>query len=278
MPIEVTARSDVKPGGISGAIVSVEQNGSVSLVAFPPTTGSSSPYKMVFERADSPTSEFREIGTTTNLNRYTDITVNSSEQSYCYRVRYENACGTRSDSSEAICTIFLQKNGNTIRWTNDLPFTDDMGSYFVIKLNQGGASSETGVGLNITYDPKFDDPTEQQFDYQIRARSRNGAFLSYSNTIVYRREAALFLPDAFSPNGDGINDVFEARGVFFDDIQMIIYNRWGQSIFQSSTAGQGWDGTIAGERAPEGNYSYKVIIRDTTGTQFVKAGTLLLLR
>ncbi len=278
LPIEVTGRSDVKPGVITQAIVSVENNGSVSVVAFEPTQGASSPFKMVFERADGPTSEFREIGVTSNLNRYSDITVNSSERSYCYRVRYENACGTRSDPSEAVCTIFLSRTGNKISWTSDLPFTDDMGGYFVIKLNQGGGSSETGVGLNSSYDTRLDDPNEQQFDYQIRARSRNGNFLSFSNLIVFRRDAALFLPDAFSPNGDGLNDVFEGRGTFFDDIQMIIYNRWGQSIFQTSTAGQGWDGMVGGERAPEGNYSYKIIIKDNTGTEFVKTGILLLLR
>ena len=277
-PIEVTARSDRKPGVITDAIVSVENNGSVSVVAFPPAQGSSLTYKMVFERADSPTGEFQEIGTVDNLNRYSDITVNSSERSYCYRVSYENACGTRSDPSEAVCTIFLQRSGNLIRWTNDMPFTDNVGSYFVIKLNQGGASSETGVGLNVSYDPKLDDPTEQQFDYQIRGRSQNGNFLSFSNILVYRREASLFLPDAFTPNGDGLNDVFELKGTFVDNYQMIIYNRWGQSIFQTATAGQGWDGTVGGERAPEGSYGYKVIISDDTGREFVKAGTFLLLR
>lgn len=278
LPIEVTAKSDVKPGVVSGALVTVDPNGSVSIVAFLPTQGASSTYKMVFERAESPNGEFREIGTTTNVNRYTDITINSSEKPYCYRVRYENACGTRSDPSEAICTIFLKKAGNTIRWTNDIPFTDDIGSYFVVRINPDGSSTETGVGLNTSYDSRLDDPNEQQFNYQIRTRSKNGIYLSYSNIIVFRREAALFIPDAFSPNGDGINDVFEARGIFFDNYTMIIYSRWGQSIYQTTNAGQGWDGTVGGERAPEGNYSYKIIIKDNTGTEFVKAGTLMLLR
>jgi gliding motility-associated-like protein len=277
-PIEVMAKSDIKPGAISQAIVSVEQDGSVSLVAFPPAQGTTPTYKMIFERADSPTSVFREVGVTANTNRYTDATAATSRQSYCYRILYENACGNRSDPSEVICTVYLKNTGNTIRWTSEAPFTDDVNSYFVIKLNQGGASSETAVGPNITYDPQFDDPNEQQFNYQIRVRSQNGAFLSYSNVILFRREAALFLPDAFSPNGDGMNDTFKPNGSFYDNFQLIVYNRWGQSVFQTTDATTGWDGTVQGDRASEGQYVYKIVITDSTGKEFVKKGTVLLLR
>lgn len=278
VPIEVTAKSNVRPGSVAQSIVSVEQDGSVSLVAFLPTLGTTPSYKMIFERSPAGTTNFQEVGVTENNNRYTDLTAATSERSYCYRVSYENACGNRSEPSEPICTIFLQKTGNTIQWTGNEPFSETMGGYFVIKLNQGGASSETGVGLNTTYDPQFDDPNEQEFNYQIRARSSNGAFLSFSNVILFRREATLFLPDAFSPNGDGINDTFGAKGVFFDDFQLVVYNRWGQPVFASTAATDGWDGTIDGDRAPEGNYIYKVTITDNTGKQFVKAGTVLLLR
>lgn len=277
-PIEVTAKSDIKPGTISQAIVSVEQDGSVSLVAFPPTQGGTLPYKMIFERADGPNASFREVGKSTNTNRYSDATAATSQQSYCYRILYENSCGNRSKPSETICTVFLKKAGSTIRWTSEAPFTDDVNSYFVIKLNKGGASSETGVGPNTTYDPQFDDPNEQEFNYQIRVRSNNGAFLSYSNVILFRREAALFMPDAFSPNSDGINDAFKPSGTFYDNFQLIIYNRWGQSLFQTTDAATGWDGTLQGNRAPEGQYVYKVVITDSTGREFVKSGAVLLLR
>ena len=278
VPVEVTARSDLKPGAIAQAIVSVEQDGSVSLIAFPPAQGTTPTYKMVFERADNPTSGFQEVGTTENTNRYSDVKAKTSEQSYCYRIMYENACGNRSEPSPPICTIFLKNTGASIKWTGDPSFTDNVGGYFVIKLNNGGAASETGVGANLTYDPQFDDPNEQEFKYQIRARSQNGAFLSYSNVVLYRREAALFLPDAFSPNGDGINDVFKPNGSFYDNFQMIIYNRWGQSIFQTTDPGTGWDGTINSDRAPQGPYAYKVIIRDNTGKDFIKKGSVMLLR
>ncbi|WP_373512351.1 gliding motility-associated C-terminal domain-containing protein [Persicitalea sp.] len=277
-PVEVTAKSDLKPGAITQAIVSVEQDGSVSLVAFPPSQGTTPTYKMIFERSTNPDGGFQEVGATENTNRYSDVKAKTSERSYCYRIMYENACGNRSEPSPPICTIFLKNEGSILKWTGEPSFTDNVGGYFVIKLNKGGAASETGVGSNVNYDPQFDDPNEQEFEYQIRSRSKNGAFLSYSNVILYRREAALFLPDAFSPNGDGINDAFKPNGSFYDNFQMIIYNRWGQSVFQTTDATTGWDGTINNDRAPQGQYVYKVIIRDNTGKEFVKNGTVLLLR
>ena len=86
------------------------------------------------------------------------------------------------------------------------------------------------------------------------------------------------MPDAFSPNGDGINDVFKPSGTFYDNFQLIIYNRWGQSLYQTTDAASGWDGTLQGNRAPEGQYVYKVVITDSTGREFVKSGSVLLLR
>ncbi|TDB63735.1 T9SS type B sorting domain-containing protein [Arundinibacter roseus] len=277
-PLEVTAKSDLKPSVIEQALVSVEQNGSVSLVAFPPLQGTTPTYKMIFERAENGTNGFQEVGVTENTNRYTDITAATSVRSYCYRVLYENACGNRSDPSPPICTIFLQNSGTTIRWTDESPFTDDLTSFLVIKLNPGSNDTETDVGLNTTFDPQFDDPDTQEFNYQIRTRSANGAFLSYSNVILFRREANLFLPDAFSPNGDGINDFFGVKGVFFDSFQMFIYNRWGQVVFQTGDTAEGWDGRTQGNPAQEGQYVYKVIIRDNTGKDYIKTGTVLLLR
>ena len=277
-PVEVTAVSTQKPDAIAQAIVSVEQDGSVSIIAFPPTQGQTTTYRMIFERSDNPAGPYVEVGAADNTNRYSDATARTSERSYCYRILYENACGNRSDPSEVLCTVWLSRSGANLHWTPDRPFTDAVGSYFVVKYNTNGTSAESGVGTNPTYNTTPDDPEEQELSYQIRVRSGNGSFLSYSNVIAYRREAALFLPDAFSPNGDNINDVFRVQGTFFDAFQMIIYNKWGEAIFSSTDPNVGWDGTIRGERAPEGNYIYKVEIKDSTGKPFVKTGALLLLR
>jgi gliding motility-associated-like protein len=85
------------------------------------------------------------------------------------------------------------------------------------------------------------------------------------------------LPTAFSPNGDGDNDVFLIRGGPFDAVDFKIYNNWGQLIFQSSSASIGWDGTFNLEDAPLGVYTwtYTVVLGSNTIT---KEGDVTLIR
>ncbi len=66
----------------------------------------------------------------------------------------------------------------------------------------------------------------------------------------------IYLPDAFTPNNDGINDVFKPRTTYDVDIdfELIIYNRWGEEVFKTSDIDEGWDGTFNGIKCPEDVY------------------------
>jgi gliding motility-associated-like protein len=278
-PIQVTAVSNSKPSPVDQALVSVEQDGSVALTAIPPTPerGGTTSYRMIIQRAESNTSIYREIKVLTNTNRFTDLTSQTSERSYCYRIIYESACGIRSDPSEPICTILLERTRTTLKWTTDKPFTEPVNNYGIFNITNAGLSGIADVGTNNSFDTQLDNNKEKELNYQVRAQSQSG-FLSYSNVIKLTRATSLFFPDAFSPNGDGRNDVFEVKGAFLNSFQMLIYNRWGEVVFKSDRAEEGWDGTINGTPAPAGSYMYRAEIRDDTGVPFVKTGTLLLMR
>ncbi|MCX7606246.1 MAG: PKD domain-containing protein [Bacteroidia bacterium] len=85
---------------------------------------------------------------------------------------------------------------------------------------------------------------------------------------------ALFIPNVFSPNGDGINDVFRILGSPECIQELIIYDRWGTELYSTRVAPFQWDGrTRAGERLPEGAYVYLIRFRT-----FSRAGTVSLLR
>ena len=70
-------------------------------------------------------------------------------------------------------------------------------------------------------------------------------------TLIY-----FYLPNAFTPNGDGLNDVFRPVSNEILDFHLIIYNRWGQMIFETSSSGNGWDGTFRGNKCEPGVYTY----------------------
>jgi gliding motility-associated-like protein len=81
----------------------------------------------------------------------------------------------------------------------------------------------------------------------------------YGDTLVISDcPAELWFPNAFTPNGDGINDVFRPKGISIAKFSMIIYNRWGELIFQTKDISEGWKGEVNGKECPPGVYIYFV--------------------
>ncbi|MEO1435361.1 MAG: gliding motility-associated C-terminal domain-containing protein [Bacteroidota bacterium] len=89
--------------------------------------------------------------------------------------------------------------------------------------------------------------------------------------------AAITLPDAFTPNADGLNDRFEIKGPSLADFDLSIYDVWGNHIFQTSNQVAGWDGTTQGQSAECGTYTYLLLYQDN-GRQVIKTGHIQLFR
>ena len=88
----------------------------------------------------------------------------------------------------------------------------------------------------------------------------------------------IFVPNVFTPNGDGKNDVLLVYGNYVSSIQFRIFNQWGQLIFISRNISTGWDGTYSGQQQPVGVYAYtlQVVLQD--GTIVNKKGSINLIR
>ena len=70
----------------------------------------------------------------------------------------------------------------------------------------------------------------------------------------------IYIPNSFTPNGDGLNDVFNIKTVYeFSEFKLVIYNRWGELLFDSDDVNKGWDGTYKGKPVPLGVYVIKSI-------------------
>jgi len=92
-------------------------------------------------------------------------------------------------------------------------------------------------------------------------------------------EAKLFVPDAFSPNGDGINDQLKITTVEVANYKLQIFNRWGKLVYVANSDFEVWDGTLNGTEAPEGVYVYKVQFKGFGREEtFTKKGTIIIIR
>jgi gliding motility-associated-like protein len=93
---------------------------------------------------------------------------------------------------------------------------------------------------------------------------------------------ALYIPNAFTPDGNGKNDVFQPMGVGIDEenYRMDVFDRWGENIFTSNNFRKGWDGSVKGstKTAPQGVYVYKLQVVDTKGNKHPYVGHVTVIR
>ncbi|NNM95017.1 MAG: gliding motility-associated C-terminal domain-containing protein [Bacteroidia bacterium] len=88
----------------------------------------------------------------------------------------------------------------------------------------------------------------------------------------------IFIPTAFSPNGDGQNDVLLPKGKNVATFYMAIFDRWGNKVFESQSMSQGWDGTYNYKPMETGTYVYYADGTYTDGKTFHRKGNITLVR
>lgn len=116
--------------------------------------------------------------------------------------------------------------------------------------------------------------------YKVMVYNEAGcADSAYIKVKVFQTMPSVFVPNAFTPDHDGKNDLLRPVAVGMAHIDYFrIFNRWGQLVFSTTINEQGWDGTIAGKLQPSGTYVWLVKATDYTGAPYVQRGTLVLIR
>lgn len=102
---------------------------------------------------------------------------------------------------------------------------------------------------------------------------------AYVNVKVFKTGPRVFVPTAFTPNGDGLNDVIRPIAVGIQKIEYFsIYNRWGQLVFTTTINGQGWDGKIGSKEQGSNVFVWMVKAIDYLGKAYFQKGTVTLIR
>lgn len=119
--------------------------------------------------------------------------------------------------------------------------------------------------------------------YTVKVESEAGCSAEQTFTILDNCQPAtmVFLPTTFTPNGDGVNELFEWKSNTEIEARMSVYNRWGDILFSSINSRTFWDGTWKGQLCPSSVYSWQLHYRPRQGRAnqwFVRQGQVILLR
>ena len=112
--------------------------------------------------------------------------------------------------------------------------------------------------------------------YRVTAYQRgNNNIFSMSNYAEVYAPETVFIPTAFTPNQDGMNDVFRVKGENLQNFKMLVYDRWGEKIYESENPNEGWDGTYKGRPVQQDTYVYQVTAKNLGDKKMTGAVTLV---
>jgi gliding motility-associated-like protein len=195
----------------------------------------------------------------------------------------QSSCGL--DSIVAVDSIHLYEPSVIVISSSQLPIIAGESTQLTI--------TPSGDYLNIIWSPNYDissitspNPTvspRQDTIYYVTAEDQYHCIVSaqIQVTVVGNDEPDFLMPTAFSPNGDGNNDIYRPviKNGPLDVLSFQIYDRWGQKVYDNEITGiVGWDGTYKNVKQPIGVYIYYIQVRLSSGNVVKQSGNLTLIR
>lgn len=128
-----------------------------------------------------------------------------------------------------------------------------------------------GLGSSTQVNPSFTFPTDAPGTYTVclDVATFDGCVDTTCQTVIINDIFIIYVPNAFTPDGDGINDVFLPILSGIDPLtyDLMIFNRWGELIFETSNYGQSWDGMHKGLMSKEDVYVWKIKVKDAVNNE-----------
>jgi gliding motility-associated-like protein len=135
----------------------------------------------------------------------------------------------------------------------------EFSAVFILLLSSSGYSQENETLL-----------------YRVVAVQDSGTQVSISNYLTVRYPFQVYVPNAFTPDGDGLNNVFQVKGESISTFEITIFDRAGHLVFKSNSVYDGWDGTLNGTKSPAGAYGYDVSAESDELGKFQKTGIVII--
>lgn len=148
-------------------------------------------------------------------------------------------------------------NGVNYSWTPDYALSSPY-----------AANSMASPEVGTTYTVVFDDGYGCLMNDSLR--------IEVLEVLCY--EPYIYIPNSFTPNGDGQNDILRVRSNYIKDLHLVIFNRWGEKVFETNNPDEGWNGTFRGVLLDPAVFDYYIEVTCYNKNVFKKKGNITLLR
>ena len=183
----------------------------------------------------------------------------------CFYVTSTDNCGNVSPDGIKGCYLELKLNplntSHFLYWNDYVLFDEGSRTYIVEQQNDDESWKEVGQakGDATDFDYGFNGEINFTVDacYRLKVQHDSIAdWFAYSNTVCGKNKALFYVPNAFSPDGDGLNEEFAPEGLFIQSFELEVYGRNGQRVYYTNES-ESWNGfSFTGRKCPVGTYLY----------------------
>lgn len=270
--------------------VSVVNNHAIEITWEPFPAASTSTF-FIYRAENKPSAVYELIGTLVHPagETFTDYSADVNKSSYCYYLINEDFCQNRSAASNLACTVFLEGERelffNKLHWNSYREWNKGVNRYQVYRRPYGSSLPFALIASTEFNDTSYRDNDLDldygYFDYRLIAieDTMPSPMQSVSNEITLSQQPVGYLPNTFTPNQDGKNDVWKLENAFIESAEVKVFSRWGQPVFESGSKYFEWSGNVNDKPAPQGVYVYHLTYQGYGSAKtFNITGTVTLLR
>jgi gliding motility-associated-like protein len=187
------------------------------------------------------------------------------------------ACNKADSITEKITVLSVPTANFSFTPTNPIPNVPV--SFTNLSVNAIRYKWDFGDNTNTTEtNPVHQYDKTGSYNVCLNAYNKSSCPSIFCKKIPTEVNPLIGIPTAFSPNGDGENDILYVRGAAIQTLDLKIFNRWGQLVFETTSKEKGWDGTYNGQPQPMEAYAYVLNATFIDGTAKVLKGNVTLLR
>ncbi|MBL4670319.1 MAG: gliding motility-associated C-terminal domain-containing protein, partial [Flavobacteriales bacterium] len=133
-------------------------------------------------------------------------------------------------------------------------------------------------GFSNDQNPSHEYADSGSYQVTLHIENRFGCKDTTDHMVRIDPVFVIFIPNSFTPDGDGMNDFFFPSGFGYQEIKMQIYDRWGEVIYEGNSVRSKWDGLYKGSPIKGDSYVYKINIKDVLGAEHEYIGKVTVIQ